>query len=63
MMDLVFPERPRALDGSHMSERQAEDAQRSMFFEAHPETDVRSTAPPPRTPTTAPSGYLPEEVA
>lgn len=41
MMDLVFPDRPRALDGSFLSERQADDARRAMFYEAHPEIEVR----------------------
>lgn len=52
MMELVFPERPRAIDGAHLSERQAEDAQRAQFFEAHPETDVRF--PPGLWPSFAP---------
>eukprot|EP00892_Ulva_mutabilis_P006303 jgi/Ulvmu1/4044/UM019_0021.1 len=45
MMDLVFPDRPRALDGTFLSERQAEDASRAMFMESHPETELGTDRP------------------
>jgi hypothetical protein len=41
VMNMLDPTRPRALDGSMLSDRQAIDVRRATIFESHPEMMVR----------------------